>query len=246
MTRRLLIAGNWKMHGSVEMATDLISEVSRSVLDAATLGEQRELAYDILVCPPSILIPSAAKAADSQPILLGAQNVHPKEQGAFTGELSIGMLAEFGCQYVLLGHSERRDSLIPILCIGETLSERQSDQTEKVVSAQLDAVLDKVGIDGFKNAVIAYEPVWAIGTGETATPEQAQRVHAFIRTKLAKLDGDIADALRILYGGSMKAENASDLLSQADIDGGLIGGASLKVSSFSAICDAAHTLALNA
>jgi triosephosphate isomerase len=266
MTRRLLIAGNWKMHGSVEMATDLISEVSRSVLDAATLGEQRELAYDILVCPPSILIPSAAKAADSQPILLGAQNVHPKEQGAFTGELSIGMLAEFGCQYVLLGHSERRElfgetdamvadkfaacigsgSLIPILCIGETLSERQSDQTEKVVSAQLDAVLDKVGIDSFKNAVIAYEPVWAIGTGETATPEQAQRVHAFIRTKLAKLDGDIADALRILYGGSMKAENASDLLSQADIDGGLIGGASLKVSSFSAICDAAHTLALNA
>ncbi len=265
MTRRLLIAGNWKMHGSVEMTTDLISGIARAALETATLSEQRELAYDILVCPPSVYIPAAVKAADSQPIRVGAQNAHAKSQGAYTGEVALEMLSELGCDYVLLGHSERREifsetddevaskfaaccengSMVPVLCVGETLAQRQQGQTETIVAAQIDAVLDKVGIAGFSKAVIAYEPVWAIGTGETATPEQAQAVHAFIRAKLAELDADVANALRILYGGSMKAENAADLLGQPDIDGGLIGGASLKVESFAAICDAAHVLALS-
>jgi len=259
MSRRLLIAGNWKMHGSFEMTSDLISGVARHALESATISEQRELSYDILVCPPAVYLQAAVLAADSQPISIGAQNVSSKSQGAYTGEVSLSMLSEVGCEYVLLGHSERRElfsetdqdiadkfeacvenaSVVPILCLGETLAERQEGQTELVVAGQLDAVLEKVGIAGFANAVIAYEPVWAIGTGETASPEQAQAVHEFIRAKLAKMDSDIANAVRIIYGGSMKPENAVELLSQKDIDGGLVGGASLDESSFAKICAAA-------
>ena len=259
MSRRLLIAGNWKMHGSFEMTSDLISSVARHALESSTISEQRELSYDILVCPPAVYLQAAVLAADSQPVSIGAQNVNSKSQGAYTGEVSLSMLSEVGCEYVLLGHSERRELfseteqdiadkfeacvenglVVPILCLGETLTERQEGQTELVVAGQLDAVLEKVGIAGFANAVIAYEPVWAIGTGETASPEQAQAAHEFIRAKLAKMDSDIANAVRIIYGGSMKPENAVELLSQKDIDGGLVGGASLDESSFAKICAAA-------
>lgn len=262
--RRLMVAGNWKMHGSVEMTSELIAGVSREVLEMATLSEQRALPYDIVVCPPAPYIAQAVANADCQPIAVGAQNVSPYEQGAYTGEISLSMLAELGCKYVLLGHSERRElfaetdaqiaekfsacisdtsSIIPVLCIGETLAQRQAGETETVVGRQLDAVLDKAGIAGFAHAVIAYEPVWAIGTGETASPEQAQEVHAAIRNKLAALDADVAVNIQILYGGSVKPENAFELFSQADIDGGLIGGASLSVESFAGICEAAEKLA---
>lgn len=246
------------MHGSSEMTADLISGVARKAFDASRLSEQRELGYDILVCPPTPYLSQAVANSDSLPIAIGAQNVSQFASGAYTGETSLSMLSEVGCEYVLLGHSERRQlfretdqdvaekfaaclgqsaKIKPLLCIGETLSERQAGTTEAVVSAQLDAVIDKVGIAGFVNAVIAYEPVWAIGTGETASPEQAQEVHAFIRNKLSKLDSGIAEALRILYGGSVKSSNAHALFTQQDIDGGLIGGASLEVESFAGICE---------
>ena len=251
------------MHGSREMTTELISGISRSVLEMASLSEQRELAYDILVCPPAVYLQHAVTLAESQPVAVGAQNVNAHASGAYTGEIALSMLAELGCSYVLLGHSERRElfhetdaqvaekfaacvnepqPITPVLCVGETLSERQQGATERVVGQQLDAVLDKVGIQQMQNAVIAYEPVWAIGTGETASPEQAQEVHAFIRARLAQHDADIAASMRILYGGSVKAENAESLFSQPDIDGGLIGGAALQVESFVGICRAAQKL----
>jgi len=267
--RRLLVAGNWKMHGSHKMAVELIS----GVIDRTSqMSGDSSLAYDILVCPPAPYLGLAVSTADGSSVNVGAQNVSPYEEGAYTGEISLRMLREIACRYVLLGHSERRnlfgenDQMIarkfaacavendaqgdqtkvtPILCIGELLADRQAGNTEKVVSRQIDAVLDKVGIGGFKNAVIAYEPVWAIGTGETASPEQAQDVHAFIRSKLAELDADIASNLQILYGGSVKPSNAEALFAQADIDGGLIGGASLSVDNFSGICEAAQKLSDN-
>ena len=264
--RRFLVAGNWKMHGSQDMTAELISGVSREALDMATLSEQRELAYDILVCPPAPYLSQAAALSESLPIEVGAQNVSPHEQGAYTGEISLAMLTDLGCGYTLLGHSERRElfgetdaeiadkfeacltngSITPVLCIGESLAERQAGDTEKVVARQLDAVLAKVGIEGFAGSVIAYEPVWAIGTGETASPEQAQEVHAFIRGKLAAMDEQIAAEIQILYGGSVKPGNALELFAQADIDGGLIGGASLSVESFAGICEAAQKLATHA
>jgi triosephosphate isomerase len=261
--RRLLVAGNWKMHGSVEMTAELISGVARRVLEMATISEQRALPYDILVCPPAPYLAQAVVLSDSQPIAVGAQNVNAYEDGAFTGEVSLPMLAEIGCEYVLLGHSERRElfaetdqivaekfaacvdsssNIVPVLCLGETLDDRQAGQTQAVVARQLDAVLEKSGVAGFANAVVAYEPVWAIGTGETASPAQAQEVHAFIRAKLAELDANIAANLQILYGGSVKPTNAEELFGQADIDGGLIGGASLKIESFAGICEAAEKL----
>ena len=265
--RRFLVAGNWKMHGSLEMATDLISGVSRRALDAARLSEQKELAYDILVCPPSVYLGHAVSIAESQPISVGAQNVSQFASGAYTGESSLSMLQEIGCEYVLIGHSERRHlfgesdqwvadkyaacvsdssrTVVPVLCDGEKLVDRQSGNTRSVVEAQIDAVLERVGIAGFEQAVIAYEPVWAIGTGETASPEQAQEVHAFIRSKLRSLDAKIADKIRIVYGGSVKPSNASELFAQQDIDGGLIGGASLDVDSFAGICEATQKLIEN-
>lgn len=252
------------MHGSAEMTADLISGVAQRALEKAVSSQQKALPYDILVCPPSPYLSHAITAAGNQPIMVGAQNASAHAHGAYTGEISLPMLDEIGCQYVLLGHSERREifgetdsdiaekfsaciasktNVIPVLCIGETLQDRQAGNTERVVAAQLDAVLDSVGIRGFQTAVIAYEPVWAIGTGETASPEQAQEVHAFIRAKLARLDADVADRVQILYGGSVKPDNAEQLFAQTDIDGGLIGGASLKVESFAGICKVAEKLA---
>jgi triosephosphate isomerase len=210
------------------------------------------------VCPPYILIPLAAEKLAGSPVAWGGQNLSVHKSGAYTGEISGPMLRDYDCTYVIVGHSERRTlygendamvvekygaaqaaGLIPILCVGETLQEREANQTEVVVARQLDAVLDKHGIGSFKNAVIAYEPVWAIGTGKTATPQQAQEVHRFIRSRLTARDKTVAENTRILYGGSMKGSNARELLAQADIDGGLIGGASLQAEEFLTICRAA-------
>lgn len=260
--RRFLVAGNWKMNGSLVVTTELINGISSSVLKSA---ESSELPYDILVCPPVVFLSQAASDAFSTPIKIGAQNVSQFDSGAYTGELALSMLADVACEYVLLGHSERRElflesdqqvaekfeaciksdyNIVPVLCIGETLLDRQSGNTEAVIAKQLDAVIALVGIDGFANAVVAYEPVWAIGTGETASPEQAQEVHAFIRKKLKDLNESIANKVQILYGGSVKASNAEELFAQKDIDGGLIGGASLTVDSFTGICKVAQKLAL--
>ncbi len=245
--RRKLIAGNWKMNGD----QDLVRRVAEHAADS---GGGAEMA----VCPP---FPLLAAAASQLPfgVALGAQDVSEYEAGAYTGEVSAGMLLEAGCRYVIVGHSERRTlygedngrvagkfvaargaGLTPILCVGETLAERDAERTEVVVGEQLDAIMDAVDGPAFQGAVIAYEPVWAIGTGRTATPDQAQAVHAFIRQRVAERDGsEVADQLRLLYGGSMKAENAAELLAQPDIDGGLIGGASLDPESFLSIYNAA-------
>lgn len=244
--RRTLIAGNWKMNGSLESITELMNGIKAGLGDVTNA--------DMAVCPPAVYLMKVRGLIDDANIGLGSQNVCDQEKGAFTGELAGSMLKEAGCQYAIIGHSERRslygesDALVatrfamanqsgltPILCIGETLEEREGGVTEEVVSRQLDAVIDSQGIDAISSCVIAYEPVWAIGTGKTASPEQAQAVHAFIRGKLAALSQTVADKVQILYGGSMNAGNAADLLSQADIDGGLIGGASLKAEDFLAI-----------
>ena len=212
----------------------------------------------MVICPPFILVPLAAKELAGTTIAWGGQNLETHKSGAYTGEVSGPMLKDFGCAYVIIGHSERRSlfgetdalvaekfkaaqdaGLIPILCVGETLAEREANQTETVVARQLDAVVTAVGIAALANSVIAYEPVWAIGTGKTATPQQAQDVHKFIRARLAAKDAKVADGMRILYGGSMKAANAKELIGQPDIDGGLIGGASLVADEFLAICRAA-------
>ena len=247
------------MHGSLAMTAELISGVSDGLKQLAN----RQPGFDVLVCPPSPYLAVTQAAIADSTIQLGAQNVSAEVQGAFTGEISLPMLNEFGCSYVLLGHSERRElfgetdqqiaekfaaciasetEIIPVLCIGETLKQRQSGATEQVIANQLDAVLETAGINGFNKAVIAYEPVWAIGTGETATPQQAQDAHQFIRNKLAKLDSAVADKVQVLYGGSMKPGNAEELMAQTDIDGGLIGGAALDANSFAAICTAANKL----
>ena len=239
--RAKLIAGNWKMNGSLRSVVELVDGIR-----AGDAG-QAELA----VCPPAVFLMKVGGMLDGSNIALGAQNVCDHESGAFTGEVSAAMLVECGCRYAIVGHSERRSlygesdrlvaarfkmahgsGLLPILCVGETLAEREQGITEQVVARQLDAVLDSSGIAAFESAVVAYEPVWAIGTGRVATPEQAQAVHAFIRARLAAADGAIAERLQILYGGSMKPSNAGELLSQPDIDGGLIGGASLQAEDF--------------
>ena len=246
--RRQLVAGNWKMHGSREMASALVAEVAASLPGGA----------DVAVLPPFPYVAALVERHAGSKLAFGAQDLSEHAQGAFTGEVSGGMLKDIGCTYVLTGHSERRQyhaesdalvakkfvaaqaaGLLPILCVGETLAERDGDSTEAVIARQLDAVVALAGIGAFARAVVAYEPVWAIGTGRTASPEQAQAVHAFIRDKLALLDGTIAGSLRILYGGSMKPSNAAELLGQRDVDGGLIGGASLVAADFLAICRAA-------
>ena len=250
--RRPLVAGNWKMNGDSESTTSLINGIADGRDDVTTA--------EVLVCPPYILIPRAADALNGRAdIVLGAQDLDINQNGAFTGQISAAMLVDAGCEYVIVGHSERRaiygesdqdvadkfkvaqdGGLIPVLCVGETLEERESGNTESVVARQIQAVIDLVGIDNFDNAVIAYEPVWAIGTGKTATPEMAQEVHKFIRDMLSALNTGVADNLRLLYGGSMNAGNAESLIGMADIDGGLIGGASLQAESFLAICMAAN------
>jgi triosephosphate isomerase len=250
--RKSLIAGNWKMHGSLAEVKELINGIKQGVHQHSTLS-----GIDILVLPSFAHLLLVHDLIMSTPILLGAQNLYTGTQGAYTGEVSGDMLMDIGCQYVLVGHSERRSifhenhSLIaakfkaaieaglkPILCVGETQTERENEETEAVIRSQLESVINLTGIDVFQKAVIAYEPVWAIGTGLTATPEQAQAVHAYIRELIKKNKVDIAETIRILYGGSMKAENAASLLAMPDIDGGLIGGASLDANSFLKICAA--------
>ena len=213
-----------------------------------------------LVCPPFVYLQEVGRLLREGPITLGAQDVCAEAQGAFTGELSAAMLKDVGCGHVIIGHSERRwiyhesdqlvarkfsaaqsRGLVPILCVGEQLSDREAERTEEIVARQLDAVLELCGVDSLESAVIAYEPVWAIGTGRTATPQQAQAVHAFIRERIGVRNAKIAMATRILYGGSVKAGNAAELFAQPDVDGGLIGGASLNAEEFLAILAAAGT-----
>jgi len=251
--RGYLVAGNWKMNGSNAANADLIKGV---IAGAPTSGN-----VELLVCPPFPYLAQVGEKLAGSGILLGAQTVSEHESGAYTGETAVSMLADVGCTHVIVGHSERRAmygesneavarkfkatqaaGLIPILCVGETLEQREAGDTEAVIDAQLDAVLDKSGAAAFASAVIAYEPVWAIGTGMTATPEQAQEVHRHIRSRLEGQDADTAAMVKILYGGSVKGDNAGGLFSNPDIDGGLIGGASLKPADFLAIADAAAAL----
>jgi triosephosphate isomerase len=252
MTRKLLVAGNWKLNGSLTMTRDLITEIR--------MGVSIDKNYDVAVFPPFIYIPEASKVV-TDTLLFGGQTLSEHEVGAYTGEISGAMLKEFGCQMVLVGHSERRsyfnesnqdiakkfqaalkNGLRPVLCCGETLEQRESGVTEQVVAEQINAVIDLVGIEAFTEAVIAYEPVWAIGTGKTASSEQAQAVHAFIRSLLSLKSDTIASLVPILYGGSVKGSNAKELFSMQDIDGGLIGGASLTSKDFLAICQQADKL----
>jgi len=250
--RRPLIAGNWKMHGSRAENGELI--------EAMLLGLPDQTPFDIAVCPPFVYLWEVGRLLKASSIALGAQSVCAEQVGAFTGEASAAMLKDVGCKYVIVGHSERRaiykeddalvarkflaaqsQGLIPILCVGETLEERERGQTMQVVSRQLTAVLDLAGVAALRAAVIAYEPVWAIGTGKNATPQQAQEVHAHIRTAVAARDAKIAADVRILYGGSVKAANAHELFAMPDVDGGLVGGASLKADEFLKICAAAQS-----
>lgn len=247
--RKKLVAGNWKMHGAIQQNAALLEGIKAGV---------RDLACDVVVCPPYPYLAQAQAILAGSSIGLGAQSVSEYAIGAFTGEVSASMLLEFGCRYVLLGHSERRSlygetdalvaakfeaalkaGLVPVLCVGEALAEREAGDTDVVVARQLSAVLDRVGVSVMAKSVVAYEPVWAIGTGVTATPAQAQEVHAAIRAQVAALDAGVAEGLRILYGGSVKPQNAMELFGQADIDGGLIGGAALVADDFLKICLAA-------
>lgn len=249
--RQPLVAGNWKMNGSSASVTALLAGIKAGI-DSVTTAE-------MAVCPPYVYIPQVASTLAGTPVTYGAQDVSDQESGAYTGEVSPAMLVDMGCTYAIVGHSERRSiygesdeftaskfaaarkaGLVPILCVGELLEEREQGITQQVVERQLDAVINLEGIAAIGSAVIAYEPVWAIGTGKTATPDQAQEVHAFIRGKLAGLDPAVAAGVRILYGGSMNPGNAAELLAMADIDGGLIGGASLKPDDFLAIGQAAN------
>ena len=248
--RDYLVAGNWKMNGDSASNAELVAGI--------VAGAPQSYSAKLLICPPFPYLAAVAAQIAGSKVSIGAQNVSEHESGAFTGEVAPAMLRDVGCEYAIVGHSERRAlygetsfvvaakfkaaldaGLKPILCVGETLEQRESGGTESVVEVQLGAVIDKVGISGFESAVVAYEPVWAIGTGVTASPEQAQDVHRHIRGVMAGHDVDIAESTQILYGGSMKGENAAGLLVMPDIDGGLIGGASLKAADFLAIADAA-------
>jgi triosephosphate isomerase len=247
--RRKLIAGNWKMYGTLARNAGL--------LDAVRRGMEQIQAVDCAVCVPFPYLYQARQELSGSHVKWGAQDVHQMEQGAYTGEVSAAMLRDFACSYVIVGHSERRAyhnessrlvaekflaaqqaGITPILCVGETLEQRESGITESVVAEQLDALIQSGGVQALRNAVVAYEPVWAIGTGKTATAEQAQAVHAFIRQRVASRDSQIAAELCILYGGSVKANNAAELFAMPDIDGGLIGGASLVADEFLEICRA--------
>lgn len=243
-----MVAGNWKLNGTKDSACSLAREVAATPVNGV----------DVVICPVSLHLSDVAAAVKGTTVKLGAQNACAHENGAYTGEVSSTMLAEYGCNYVIIGHSERRSlfgddnascaerhkavvaaGLTSIFCVGESLEDRESGNTMKVVDAQLQAVFDLCGDKAFSGAVIAYEPVWAIGTGVTASPEQAQEVHAHIREFVAAKDAQTASALPILYGGSVKPDNAAELFSNTDIDGGLIGGAALKSADFLAICQAA-------
>ncbi len=250
--RTKLVAGNWKMNGSRAQADTLLGTLRRALGD--------DLPCEVLVCPSYVYLQHARRLLEGSAIRLGAQNLSEEDAGAFTGEVSGSMLADSGCHYVLVGHSERRalfgeDSatvarkfvaaqrhgLRPVLCVGESLEQREAGTTEQVIEEQLRAVIDGAGSASLSRAVVAYEPVWAIGTGRTASPEQAQAVHAFVRSLIAEYDDTIADLVRILYGGSVKSSNAADLFSMPDVDGGLVGGASLDAEDFAGICRAGGT-----
>ncbi len=251
MARTKLVAGNWKMNGSLAQNQALLATVT---------AEMRSLdGLDCVVCVPFPYLAQTQSLLEKTRLVWGAQNISQYSHGAYTGEVSASMLVDFDVRYVIVGHSERRalfgeDSqlvaekfkiaqiakLIPILCVGETLEQREISETEAVIAKQLEAVIELTGVEALANAVIAYEPVWAIGTGKTATPQQAQDVHAFIRSKIAAKNNKIADNVRIVYGGSVKADNAKELFAMPDIDGGLIGGASLVAEDFVSICKAAQ------
>jgi triosephosphate isomerase (TIM) len=249
--RRPIIAGNWKMHGSRAENAALVDAIVHKLPDSGA---------DVWVCPPFPYLAEVGRALAGSRVALGAQDVCAETQGAFTGEVSAAMLRDVGCAGAIVGHSERRAlygesdelaarkfaallaaGLTPILCIGELLAERESGKTFEVVDRQLDAVLDLSGVAVFSRAIIAYEPVWAIGTGKTATPQQAEEVHAHIRGRIAGRDAKIAALVRIQYGGSVKAANAAELFSMPNVDGGLIGGASLKAEEFLAIIAATRS-----
>jgi triosephosphate isomerase len=249
--RARLVAGNWKMHGSLAANARLLEALKAGLEQAEGLG--------YAVCAPFPYLAQVSRALSGSRIAWGAQNVSEHDSGAYTGEVSGAMLKEFGCRFAIVGHSERRglygedDSRVaakfvaaqraglePILCVGETLQERERGETESVVKRQLDAVLATAGVSALAKAVLAYEPVWAIGTGRNAAPQQAQEVHAFIRARLAERDQELAQRLTIMYGGSVKPGNAPELFAMPDVDGGLIGGASLVAKDFIAICAAAR------
>ncbi|MDA7438042.1 triose-phosphate isomerase [Candidatus Pseudothioglobus singularis] len=246
--RKTIVAGNWKMNASKESVESLVTDILSGAIGVSA---------EIIVCAPFPYLSQVEVLIEGSNLMLGAQNLNVNASGAFTGEVSAEMIKDFGANHVIVGHSERRSlygetseivaektkaaidsGLTPILCLGESLDQRESGKTKSVVSEQLNKVIKIVGIEAFNNIIVAYEPVWAIGTGMTATPEQAQAVHKFIRDLLASSSQDIADKTTILYGGSMNASNAVELISCADIDGGLIGGAALKAEDFLQICKA--------
>lgn len=247
--RRSLVMGNWKMHGTRASNRELIAGI------LAGIGTNQNC--DAAVCVPYTAISEASEALAGTALALGSQNIADADQGAYTGEISASMLSEYGCRYALVGHSERRQlygetnelvaaryehaikgGITPVLCVGETDEQRESGKTFDVIVEQLSAVINHCGIESLSQAVIAYEPVWAIGTGKTASPDQAQEVHAFIRQHIAAKDSALAEKVQILYGGSVKPDNANELFGRDDIDGGLIGGASLQADSFLAIIHA--------
>jgi triosephosphate isomerase len=249
--RQSLVAANWKMNGSIQSNQSLLESLKQNV------GSVQNA--EVVICPPFVYLQQVRQLLEGSRMSWGAQNLSQQEPGAFTGEVAASMLVDFDCKYVIVGHSERRSiyaesdilvaekfakaqsvGLIPILCVGELLEQREAGETQNVVKRQLDAVIKLQGVASLAKSVIAYEPVWAIGTGKTATPEQAQEVHGFIRGEIAKLDAGVAENLQILYGGSVKGSNAAELFSMPDIDGGLIGGASLKADEFLTICQAAR------
>ena len=248
--RQRLVVGNWKMHGSLP--------ANQALLDKVAVAAGCFSTAHAAVCVPFPYLVQAQSALAGSKAAWGGQNVSQHPKGAFTGEVSAAMLREFGCRYVIVGHSERRqlfgeddhtvalkakavlaEGMVPIVCVGETLAERERGDTEEVAGRQLGVVADRLGVEGLKASVLAYEPVWAIGTGKTATPDQAQAVHAFLRASLAARDKRVAALMPILYGGSVKAANAAELFGMPDVDGGLIGGASLAAEEFLAICRAA-------
>ena len=247
--RRKIVAGNWKLHGSRQFATELVGQVAAGLPLAGV---------EVLILPPLPYLGDLVEDFEGTALAFGAQDVSCNEKGAYTGEVSATMLVDVGARYGLVGHSERRQyhhesselvarkfmaaihaGLVPVLCVGETLEQREAGATEQVIAAQLAPVLELAGVAAFARAVVAYEPVWAIGTGRTASPAQAQAVHAFIRGEVASHDARIADSLPLLYGGSVKPDNAAELFAQPDVDGGLVGGASLVAADFLAIARAA-------
>ena len=243
--KKRFVAGNWKMNGSLAQNRDLLNALIETVKNAES---------DVVVFPPAIYIQQVATMVEGTNIKVGVQNISPEAKGAFTGEISLSMVNDFGCDYVLIGHSERRTlygetnedvakkmqavvdaKLTPVICVGETLEERESGRTEAVIKEQLTSVIDAIGIDAFNNAVIAYEPVWAIGTGKTATPEEADQVHDFIHCTLKVYDDNISDLVRVVYGGCVNASNVDSLFAKQNIDGALVGGASLEAEGFTKI-----------